>query len=552
MLKSVIITLIKINILLKGRISLIYLILFLKSMNKKSFFNFQKIHCLFLAVIFVLSTALPAQAFYLEVPKTLKDNAKKEKKQSSRLLAQEDSLLPQHDNQNIAQPYNALPANQTQNINTQTCNINGVETPGPCPDGQSNQEQNYNQQNEERMKQDQERQMKDMKNGIRQMDNNYKRLEAMLKQAEKNGTAISTEIKEKFSKVKEMIARLNSAQNIEETQEVDMDELQNLMRDLDDTREELIDSVQRVKQMKRGVGGMEQGIKMFEKQIKKLSKQKVAIPQEILDTLSQVKSMIEIIKKAKTWQEIEDAGIEDLQDLMQTLDENRGQLEMLARWPETLKHVNRELNKLYREFKRSKSMVERLKKQDIDISDIYGNFETTLVKFNFAKKDAEQQIASSDAEAAFQILEDDIFNQMEDAWQYQRIIQMVSNLGRFNNEFKRMIKEGQNDIRMLKKKKIDTKELEIQLNQINIKGKEILDVIKKKPLNEDEIIDALQEIEGMVQNFDDSVAELTGEGEVMPWEGGQQQFNSLEIPHDWNTILPEKQENKPEKENEVK
>ena len=81
------------------------------------------------------------------------------------------------------------------------------------------------------------------------------------------------------------------------------------------------------------------------------------VPAGITANVEKVKAIIVDIKSGKT------ENAEDIFDAMQELDQDRGQLEMLARWPQTVKEMDRELKNLAREMKRAKTIVDRLSKK---------------------------------------------------------------------------------------------------------------------------------------------------------------------------------------------
>ena len=81
---------------------------------------------------------------------------------------------------------------------------------------------------------------------------------------------------------------------------------------------------------------IESNVNTFEKQVQKLAKQNI-VPAVVSENLGKVKAAIADIKAGK----MENAG--DIFDLMRDLDENRGQMEMLARWPQTVKEMDRQV-----------------------------------------------------------------------------------------------------------------------------------------------------------------------------------------------------------------
>ena len=134
---------------------------------------------------------------------------------------------------------------------------------------------------------------------------------------------------------------------------------------------------------------IETGVKAFDKQVQKLIKQKLAVSEEITSNLEAVKALIIDIKSGK----MENA--EDIFDLMQTLDQHRGELEMLARWPQTVKQMERELKNLTRELKRVKPIVDRLVKKGIDLTATYSNFESGVNQLKDVKGAAGVKVTES-------------------------------------------------------------------------------------------------------------------------------------------------------------
>lgn len=491
----------------------------------------------------------------------------------------------------------------------QTCNINGVEMPGPCPEQQMNQqpmmggEGGYNQPNqmgpqqggnyspgdqggqmgpggnygsgdqggmmgpggqggqmgpsqeeqekmqqqqEQRQKQQEDRQLKEMKRNVRQMENGIKQFEKMIQKAEKSGTVVPTEIKEKLEKAKNIIQAIKSATTMDEMQSAGAEDFGDLMQELDQARQDIFEKAQRLQDVKRGVKGMEQGMRMFEKQLAMFAKQKVAVPQDVTDTLAKIKEMIGKIKNAQTWDEIEAAGLEDMQDLFQKLDESRQQLEVLARWPQTLKQVDRELKRLTTELKRTKAMADRLVKKGVDVSGLAAEFEAAVNKLKSVRDDAVAKISAGQSEEAFDLLENEFFGQMQDVWEFQQVIMMMSNLGQFASQFKQGINQSQNQLRMLQRKKIDITELQDMLNQAKAKGNEVLALMKVKPIDQEAIMSGIQELEDLRQEFEEKMAELTGkESGPMPWEQGKDQFQRMEMSSGIQKFIPQRESGGP-------
>ena len=542
--------------------------------------NIKKIIALTIMVAGVLLVAAPAKAFYLELPNVLKfwQGAAKAQEAPAEVIAPAPFVEPQQpvitpapgepmppQGDVIVGESNPSPAPMPRpeeprpyvgptgdssfgEQQQQTCMVNGEERPGSCEqynnqpmrgggeggqmggqmDGQMDEK--MQQQNEERQKKNQERQMKDVKRGIINVERQLKKFELMVAKFEKQGIAQSEDLKSKISNIKILIEKYKAVTSVEEMQDMNMDELWESMRNLEEERQNLERTGNVLREMKR----IERGVKMFEKQIAKLAKKKVTVPENIAVNLEKVKAIIADIKSGK----MENA--EDIFDTMQELDQSRGQLEMIARWPQTVKEMNKELKNLTRELKRVKTIVVRLAKKDIDLTANYDEFASAITKLKAVKDDANAKMAAGEFEEAFELVQNDFFGQMEDTWQGQKIIMIMSNLGRFNVDFTRGIARAQKQIKALERKKIDTAELKDLLAQSKDGGAEVKKMFKTKPIDPDSIIAVLEELDDLRQEFDQMMAELTGVEEDMPWEKGKPQFQSMRTSPTLQKLIPRK------------
>lgn len=509
--------------------------------------------CVFSLAALVLG-AMPAGAFYLEMPKALKEIGAKQKVLGTKLTQESGETpapsvepvepAPPADGGNTGNPPAPLQPVEPANPPSQpgaTCRIDGVEQPGACENnnqgGQSGQNNNQsNPQDEARRKTQDAQQLKDIKRNVKRMEVDLKRFKSMYGKAK--GMEMTAEIKANLDKADAIIKELNNAQTVDEIQNIDMGALGDIINELEGSRQDIEENVNRVQDVKRGIKGMMNGIKMYESLIKKLVKQKITIPEEITANLKKAKEIYAAVNKAKNWDEMEAAGVEDLQDIMVSLEENRDSLEKLARWNETVKQSDKELKSIASELKKAKSSLASLAKKGFDMKAEYAEAEEAYNKLKAASAEAKKKIAAGEADDAFDLMENDVFGQMEEVWGKVKIISMMSNLGRFASDFKKRIAAGQKTIRDLKRKKLATKEAEVKLNEINIKGNEIVAMIKTKKIDDDILSAKFDELDSLGQEFEEIVSELTGETEEMPWDAGKDQLKSMDV--DWS-VLPKKQ-----------
>lgn len=479
----------------------------------------------------VLFVATPAKAFYLEAPSYFKDLFPKASAQEGEgTMAPAPSTEP-------ARLMEPAPIMTPTEPSVQPLPPQGMEPQkepsGEQPSGAYQQPPAAGGQGQSGSQgPDNERMLKDVKRGITSVERQLKQFETMVTKFEKQGVSVSENVKGKISALKDLIAKYKAVTSAEELQEMNMDDLWQNMRDLEEERQNLERTSNVLREMRR----IEGGVKMFEKQIAKLAKQKVAMPTDITANLEKVKTIIAAVKSGNT------ENAEDIFEAMQELDQSRGELEMLSRWPQTIKEMDRELKNLTREMKRAKATADRLTKKGMDLSAAYAEFEAAVNKMKETRDAAVAKMQAGESEEAFELVQNDFFGQMEDTWQGHKVIMTMSNLGRFNADFNREIAQAQRQIKALERKKLDTGALKNLLSQAKAKGTEVKEMFKVKPLDPESVITALEELEDLSQEFDKTMAELTGEEEDMPWEKGPQQFKSIQVSPALQKLIPRKSE----------
>ena len=500
----------------------------------------------FLALALSLTVALPAKAFYLEVPSYFKDLFPKTSAQEGATMAPKPIMeSPQLGQPSISPALEPITDGTAILPNTginpsATCLVNGKELPGTCDQYNKQPQQDGNNQpptvngqgQGDNRGPDNERMLKDVKRGVTDVERQLKQFKMMVSKFEKQGTVISEDLKSKITTLKTLIAKYKTITSAEELQEMNMDELWQGMRDLEEERQNLERTANVLREMRR----IETGVKMFEKQIAKLVKQKVTMPADITANLEKVKTIIAAIKSGQT------ENAEDIFEAMQELDQSRGQLEMLARWPQTVKEMDQELKNLVRETKRAKTIADRLSKKGMDLSGTYAELEAAVNKMKETRDATVAKMQAGESEEAFEMVQNDFFGQMEDTWQGHKIIMTMNNFGQFNADFTRGIAQAQREIKAVERKKIDATALKDLLTQAKAKGAEVKEMFKAKPLDPDSIMAVLEELEDLRQEFDQMLAELTGAEEEMPWEKGPRQFQSMQASPTLQKLIPRKSE----------
>ncbi|MEK7125296.1 MAG: hypothetical protein AAB880_00060 [Patescibacteria group bacterium] len=497
----------------------------------------------FLGVALAVFIAAPAQAFSLKVPTAVKNSFRS-------LLAQEGTFTPPPSSSGTLGQFQPSPtqsgpvSGSTGQFQQQPSNGQfGSNQVGPSQ-GQFGSQPSSGQFGQQPQGQFGNEQFQQVKEGVGPLRNDLNKFDNMVKDSERRGQTVSPQTKEKLQRSKETVNSVRRSENPEEMQNINTDQLESDVQDLEMERRRLEEEKRNLAQMKKGMLQMEKGLKQFEVQITRLARQKIKVPAEVSETLAKIKTVIAAIKAAKTFDEAEEAGMQDLPELFQSLDEFRHQLEALSRWPQVARQITQQVRRLDSELKRVKTTVDRLKRQRIDLTDEYTAFEAAVKKLKEVAGVASAKATSGnteDVEEAFNLLENEFFGAMEEAFQSVQIIQTMTNLGRFNSDFRRGLAQAQQTINRLKRQKVDTAELQELYNEAKAKGEEVLALLRARPIDSEAIQEGLQELENLKQQFEEMAGEVSGEEEVLPWEQGKNQFQAIQLSPDISKLIPSKE-----------
>jgi len=486
----------------------------------------------------------PAHAFSLNFKTFFEKFAPVEKiqaQEAGEMTAPADQIQPLPPVDNDSSSNNPTPT---------TCRVNDVDVPcpgvnNPPQPNQPNQNQpgQFNQSGQqgqpgpsaEQMAKQSAQRLKEMKNGLKTIRATVTSFEKLMVK----GNTLSDALQAKIVQAKELATKIEGTTTADEISNDDMDTLRELMNDLREEQQ----SMQRLTEFRKNIIYTERGVKNFESQVKRLEKQKIVIPADVTANLEKIKQLITTVKTAVSWEEMQTAGVEDLGDLMDTLNESRNNLEMLARWPKTLKQMDKEITNLNRQVKKDKIIVDRLLKKEIDLTENYNKFVEMAEKIKAARADAATKMAAGDSQGAFNVAEDDFFGQLEETYQNAKIIEMMNSLGAFTSSFKSELNKAKQTIKQLANKKIDITELQAIYDETKTKGDETLALIKIKPIDEEAVITAMEELGNLRVDFGNKISELQGDDSAdMPWEQGTNQFKAVSVTPNFNQYFPQQQQ----------
>lgn len=248
----------------------------------------------------------------------------------------------------------------------------------------------------------------------------------------------------------------------------------------------------RKEQMKREFARMKSGMKQFGSHVKRieariatLEKQGVSVPTELRDLIARGKSAFDIIMNGES---MEDEAVQEAMSTMQEVgDELREavqNLERLAQFPKIIKQAQAGIKRIETSLARSKKLASRSK---VDASAAVSEFEQVVNAIKAGLETAKQQAAEGKVEEAMETLQNEIYEKMDDAMNFESMIRTLQNIGgqisqltKFVNNAKRMLARSQ-------KAGQETGEAASQIDEMSAKIAELKSLVSQKGVDPEEL-----------------------------------------------------------------
>ena len=260
----------------------------------------------------------------------------------------------------------------------------------------------------------------------------------------------------------------------------------------------------RLQDMKRGMNQFTRSIAMMKKSVARtkvvVSKCGVSIPEELVNALNSSDSLVAKINNAKTADELDEVvgDIEDIGSVMQDWGPRMGDLNRLC---QMLKQADRDLKQLDRSLKRYQAK----NSAKLDLSEILAEYKTNVDNMRQALSQA-KELAKTDPAEALTKIEDDFYGNMDNVRNSEQAINMVLNISRGIRQASAEIKKIERDIKNLKKKKIDTAQLEELLADFKVQLGDIKNLVKGK-FDADELISKVETTFDTLEQIFDAMQE---------------------------------------------
>ena len=274
-----------------------------------------------------------------------------------------------------------------------------------------------------------------------------------------------------------------------------------------------------LEQMKRGSKQMENHITRTRQYFEKQASKGVTIPVECTAALETIQKVIATLKAATNLEDIQNAGMEDMQEQFQTLNECRMRIEMLARIPQIFKQVDRSIAQMERRWMSAK------RRAPADAADVVSEGDLILQNIKEARKNISTHV--TDQEELRDALDEGIFSHFEDLGSVMQRLEAARNAKKFLSVAPRMLRDMEKKLLTMKKEGRDIAQAETILKDIRAK----VEMAKGLKPGTEEFKTAVEEIAMLGQSFaeaagvqEESASKFFG---PMPESQGGQDFSQF-------------------------
>lgn len=260
-----------------------------------------------------------------------------------------------------------------------------------------------------------------------------------------------------------------------------------------------------LEKMRKAAKQMTKAITQMEKAVAGVEKAGYTASQEVKDSIVKAKAAVATIETTTDF----DAGMaamDDFNAFIDVLDANIEAMNMLANFPKILSQATRTLTQLQKNFTAMKAKVA---KAGMDLTDNIAGIQAKIDALNTAYTDAQALAKAGDAAGAFDKLQNEYFEPMQDAYQSVGMLQAALNITTAVKNVDKGIKNAEKVITKMKKKKFNTAELQTIVDQAKAKAEELKALVKVKDFDPDAAVAVLEELDGLQSDFTDKVDELT-------------------------------------------
>lgn len=254
------------------------------------------------------------------------------------------------------------------------------------------------------------------------------------------------------------------SEDVEEDLEVEVDEQSGDEAGDAGTNEQTAEEAEaQLKRMKQGVKQGRSALERMEKRLQGLTSKTIGLPGDCSDALVGAKSIFDAVEQATTFEDLQDAGVEDLESHFETLNECQVRMEKLSRVPGVLKKVD----PIIRRTEAQWTLAKKRTPVDVKKAIADGDAALTLIKQSRAK--INDLLKQGDIDEIEHLVQDEIYGKFDDVAAATTRIEASKNPKQFVSRYNGNLASLLSTIQRLKRQGQDTVTLEALAKQAQIK-----------------------------------------------------------------------------------
>lgn len=255
--------------------------------------------------------------------------------------------------------------------------------------------------------------------------------------------------------------------------------------------------------MQRMIGGME-------KRMASIEKKGGIISAALKSSIQQVKDLMSRAQGASTMDEFQGAGLEDMRDLMQTINDEMQKAEMSTQFPAMLKQAKRILAGQQKILGSAQKKAASLK---VSVDSLLASWKSAVDAMSQGVNQAEQSFQAGNTEEAVAALKDNVFDAMQTTNDYRQTFEMIANSQKMLASAGRELASIEKKIASLKKQGKDTADAEAALSNAKDKIQAVKDAIAQASIDPDTLISTIQDAQDAKEELYNEMYDLTGQAQ---------------------------------------
>ncbi|MBI4225132.1 MAG: hypothetical protein HY617_02270 [Candidatus Sungbacteria bacterium] len=273
---------------------------------------------------------------------------------------------------------------------------------------------------------------------------------------------------------------------------------------------------QMLKNAKNGLGRMQKMIATMEKRISLIEKKGGIASDTLKTSIQQAKDLMVKAQAASTMEDLQAAGLDDMHELMQTINDEMQKAEMSTQFSAMVKQATRAVAQQQKALASAQKKAGSLK---ISVDSLMAKWQKAVDDMTQGIAQARQLFQEGNIEDAVEALKDNVFDTMQTLGSYQQTFGMISNSQKMLAVATREMASIEKKIASLKKQGKDTGDAEAAVADGKAKIQAIKDAIAQPDIDPDTLIGAIEDAQEAKEQLYDAMYDLTG----------QQQYNHQQM-----------------------